>query len=205
MKKSLSALLLALILCLTAAVVPVSAEPLDNETTVIITRTSGQTELTPSQTESCFWEYPTLTAGQHRDDGVLWLFNKSGKDATVTMADFHLPTGDEQVTNYLKALHLTVRAGGKVVFDDTYDKAGSLSITVNVPKGEKKPVYYELGCDFTYSGESTLGNDVIYGKYSVEYHGGGIFSSWIFYAVVGAVVLAAIIVVVVLKKKQKSA
>ncbi len=190
-----------LLLCLSLTALPAAAQPLDNETTVVITRNSGETELTPSQNESCFWEYPTLTAGQHRDDGVLWLFNKSGRNATVTLADFHLPT-DEAAVAYLKALKLTVRVDGKVIFDDTYDKAAALSIKLDVPKGEKKPVNFELGCDFSYSGESNP-VEVIYGKYTVEYHGGGIFSSWIFYVAL-AVVAAAVVVFTVVRKKKKS-
>lgn len=204
MTKRWISLALVLLLCLTAAVT-VSAEPLDNETTVVITRTSGQTELTPSQNESCFWEYPTLTAGQHRDDGVLWLFNQSGKDATVTLQDLHLPTDNEAAMTYLAALTLTVKADNKVVYSGPYDKATAFSVTMDVPKGEKRPIYYELGCAFTYSGESTIGDDVIYGKYNVEYHGGGIFSSWIFYAAVGVVVVAVAVFFIVRGKKKKSA
>lgn len=204
LKRGLLLLVTGLCLCATLSIV-VAAEPLDNETTVVITRNSGQTELTPSQKESCFWEYPTLTAGQHRADGVLWLFNQSGRDATVTLSDFHLPIDNPASLAYLQALHLTVKAEGKTVYDDTYDKAGALSIKVEVPKGERKPIFYELGCAFTYVGESTLGDDVIYGKYAVEYHGGGIFSSWIFYAAVAVVLIAGTVVTVAIKKKQKNA
>lgn len=200
MKKRVISILLVCVLCLTAAI-SVAAEPLDNETTVVITQSSGQTELTPSQNESCFWEYPTLTAGQHRDDGVLWLFNKSGKDATVTLSDFHLPT-DEKSRAYLAALDLTVKADGKVVYSDTYDKAAGMRITVDVPKGEKKPIYYEMGCAFTYSGECNLGDQVIYGKYSVEYHGLDLLHSWIFYVALVVVVAAAVMTFVMVRKKK---
>ncbi len=203
MKQRVFSIILACVLCLTAAF-SVAAEPLDNETTVIITQNSGQTELTPSQNESCFWEYPTLTAGQHRDDGVLWLFNKSDKDATVTLSDFHLPT-DEAARAYLAALDLKVKTNEKVVYEDTYDKAAGLSVTVEVPKGEKKPIFFELGCDFTYSGECNLNGEVIYGKYSVTYHGLNLLHSWVFYALLGVVIVAAVVTLVfVTKKKKKS-
>ena len=203
MKKTVCALM-ALLLCVVLATTA-SAQALDNETTVVITQNSGQTELTPSQNESCFWEYPTLTAGQHRSDGVLWLFNKSDKDATVTLSDFHPPTENETAMKYLAALHLKVKADGKTVYEDTYDKAGGLlSITLDVPKGEKKPVLFELGCDFTYSGECTLDGEVIYGKYAVTYHGFNLLHSWAFYAIIGAVVVVAVVVLIVVLKKKKS-
>lgn len=204
MKRAIAVLLAALILCLTA-VVPACAEASDNETTIVITRKDGKTELTPSQTESCFWEYPTLTAGQHRSDGVLWLDNRTGKNTTVTITDFHLPTDNAAAMEYLKALHLTVTADGKTVYDGAYDQAGSLSVAVDVPKGEKKSVQFELGCDFTYTGESTLGGDVIYGAYTVEYRGLDLFSSWIFYTVAGVLLVVVIAIVITVKKNKKSA
>ena len=204
MKRVIAVLLAALILC-TAAVVPACAEAQDNETTIVIARKDGKTELTPSQTESCFWEYPTLTAGQHRSDGVLWLDNRTGKNTTVTITDFHLPTDNAAAMEYLKALHLTVTADGKTMYDGAYDQAGSLSVAVDVPKGEKKSVQFELGCDFTYTGESTLGGDVIYGAYTVEYRGLDLFSSWIFYTVAGVLLVVVIAIVITVKKNKKSA
>lgn len=205
MKKRVAAGLLILLLCVMLSF-SASAESLDNETTVVIARNGGETKVTPSQTESCFWEYPQLTAGQHRDDGTLWLSNTSGEDITVTLSDFHLPLDNPDAVAYLKALHLTVKAGGKTVFDDTYDKAGNLSVTMDIENGEKKPIGFELGCDFTYKGESSLGDDVIYGKYTVEYHGAGLLHSSVFYIVAGAVaVVVLVIVILVANKKKKSA
>ncbi len=209
MRKRVAAGLLILLLCVMLSFSASAEESLDNETTVVITRNSGQTEVTPSQTESCFWEYPQLTAGQHRDDGTLWLSNMSGEDITVTLSDFQLPLDNPDAVAYLKALHLTVKAGGKTVFDDTYDKAGNLSVTMDIENGEKKPIGFELGCDFTYKGESSLGDDVIYGKYTVEYHSAGLLHSPVLYIVAGAVaavvLVIAIIAIIVANKKKKSA
>jgi len=204
MKKIIAAALLALLLCAMVAV-SAAAETTDNETTMEITRENGQTVLTPSQEETCFWEYPQLTAGQHRDDGVLWLFNKTGKDITVTLSQFRLPTDNEQARAYLQALHLTIKAANKTVFDDTYDKAGDLAVTVEVQSGEKVPVYYELGCAFDYTGDATLGDEVITGTYIVEYLRDGIFYSWEFYAAVAVGIAVIAVVVAVAKKNKKSA
>lgn len=205
MKKCAWILVLILLFGLTVAVLPTAAS--DNEAVVSFDIDGEQLELKSPENNACFWEYPTLKAGQHRSDGILRLHNDSDKNAVVTLKDFKLPVDKAEEMEYLAALKLTVSVMKnnvkEAVYTGSYADIGGMEITLDVPKGMDGSVYFEMGCDFTYEGEGKLTDSITYHIDATATTGSSPLV-WILIAASGAVVLALVLLIAILIDKKKS-
>lgn len=210
MKKCKWIFAVVLLFCLMMTTIPAAA--LDNETVVSFDIDGRQLELkSPDNSNACFWEYPTLKAGQHRADGLLRLHNDSKKDATVTLKDFKLPTDKPEEMEYLAALKLTVSIlknnVKEVVYTGPYSEIGSMQVTLDVPKGMDGAVYFEMACDFTYEGEGKISDSITYHIDATANSEGNLLVRVLLVGLCIAAAIAAILTVVILlvKKSKKSA
>ncbi len=211
MKKWKHILVITLLFCLMIPTVSVAAAT-DNETVVSFDLDGEQLELKHPESSACFWEFPSLEAGQHRADGLLRLHNDSKKDASVTLKDFKLPTDKPEEMEYLKALNLTVsvmKNGAKeAVYTGPYADIGDLQVTVDVPKNMEGSIFFEMSCDFAYEGECKLTDTIPYiidAKTSIE---GAASSSAVFKIILVIVIVVVVtavtlLVIFLIKKKSK--
>lgn len=105
---------------------------------------------------AAFWEYPTLSAGQSREDGVLRLANQAGMAMDIRLKSVELPYGNDEALAYLDALRLRITDGDGVVYDGDYSRVmdgDGLEIEANLAAGEEKLLHVALYCDFRYEGD----------------------------------------------------
>lgn len=208
--------ILSVCLCLLILLIPFSVfaegeAPKDNEKVLTVSKQNHVIHMARSNDTASFWEYPVLTAGQNRQDGVLTIENKVNGRAVVHLTSVDLPYDNQEALDYLNALRLFVKdEEGNVVYDDSYahiadlDENGSFNLlSVELEKGQKKTYHVEMSCDFAYEGVANCGQVLVF-TYSVDIK----TPHWLIYAIAGLVtvlVLAAVVVFLVVSYKKKNA
>lgn len=116
-----------------------------------------QGSILPEPNAAAFWEYPTLSAGQSREGGVLRLANEAGTAMDIRLKSVELPYGNDEALAYLDALRLRITDGDDVVYDGDYSRVmdgDGLNIQVaGLAAGEEKRLNVALYCDFRYEGD----------------------------------------------------
>lgn len=116
-----------------------------------------QEGMTAEPSAAAFWEYPTLAAGQSREDGVLRLVNNGKAALDFRLQTVELPYGNQEALAYLDALRLRVTDGKTVLYDGPYtrvmEKDGLKLEVQGLAGGTEKRWQVALYADFRYEGD----------------------------------------------------
>lgn len=130
------------------------ADTVSEKSYVVADELSG---ILPEPDAAAFWEYPTLSAGQSRTDGVLRLANENAAAMDIRLRAVELPYGNDEALAYLDALRLRITDGETVIYDGDYsrvmDEDGLKLEVTELACGAEKQLQVSLFCDFRYEGD----------------------------------------------------